>query len=245
MVQNAHVDVADPGRNTQPSAWTSGDSYRHTPSLGAATFARRLVGDVGPTRLTSLTTAFDALTTTTQRELEGLTARHHGPDDRHSSHPLVIVHPLSGRKTLYVNPEYTTGVDGIADLEGLALINQLTEHCQRDEFVGEFDWEAGTLLLVDHRCVWQFDHGMGESLLQTATIEGDELMPARQPDRREPTIVERAGATIAGGVITAAMAGIAEVVEPEKARSDIEIVAEAPEQEPLTPLDFGDLPPLD
>lgn len=64
-------------------------------------------------------------------------------------------------------------------------------------------------------------------------------------DAPPPTVRERAGST-AAGVVVAAMLGVGEVIEPEKVSTPIEIVGEAPEDEPLIDLDFvlGDLPPL-
>lgn len=245
LVQSANVEVPHSVKHALPGLWVGGDSYRRAPSVGAAIVRTPTAIGSAITRLSSLTTAFDALTTATQRELEGLTATHDGPNGQTTSHPVVIHHPVSGRKTLYLNPQFTTSIDDMNDIDGLALINQLTEHCQRAEFIGQFDWEPGTLLLIDHRATWRFDQIAHAGDLCPVGIAGNELAPARQPDRREPTIVERAGATLAGGVITAAMTGIADVIEPEKSRPEIEIVAEAPEQEPLTPLDFGGLPPLD
>ena len=77
-------------------------------------------------------------------------------------------------------------------------------------------------------------------------IAGTALTPAVPQDPADPSLVQRAGATLAGGIITAAMTGIAEVIEPERARPDVEIVAEAPDREPLDDgLDFGGLPPLE
>ena len=65
-------------------------------------------------------------------------------------------------------------------------------------------------------------------------------------DPPPPTIRERAGGT-AAGVVVAAMLGIGEVLEPEKTSADIEIVGEAPQDEPILDLDltFGSLPPID
>jgi len=260
-------DVADTENNG--STWHADHSYDEEPALGSILVARELPPVGGDTLFCSMYAAFDALSSATQRELEGLHAVHSAhhvfgtsrndvhtsrpadsaPDDARANvtHPVVIRHPISGRKALFVNPTFTIGIDGMSEIDGLALLNQLFEHCQRDEFIARFDWEPGSVALWDNRAVWHFaknDYPGERRVMHRITIDGCALTPGAQTERSEPTLVQRAGATIAGGVITAAMTGIAEVIDPQKVRQDIEIVSEAPEEEPLTPLDFGPLPPL-
>ncbi len=79
-------------------------------------------------------------------------------------------------------------------------------------------------------------------------VEPDFFAPVdeRLLDPPPPTIRERAGGT-AAGIVVAAMIGIGEVLEPDKARAPVEIVGEAPQDEPIIDLDleFGGLPPID
>jgi taurine dioxygenase len=238
--------------NNIGSRWQADHSYDCEPALGSVLVARELPTSGGDTLFCSMYAAYEALSSTTQRELEGLTALHsaHSVADglEPVKQPVVIRHPISGRKVLFVNPTFTVGIDGVGDIEALALLNQLYEHCQRDEFIGRFCWEPGSVALWDNRAVWHIalnDYPGQRRIMHQITIDGCELTPASTGPRLEPSLVQRAGATLAGGVITAAMTGIAEVIDPEKARHKIEIVSDAPEQEPLTPLDFGGLPPLD
>ena len=256
------------------SGWHADHSYDPEPALGSVLVARELPDTGGDTLFASMYAAFDALSSGTQRALEALTATHsaqhsfgseayadgdHDFDDRLGNaavadsmdavhHPVVIRHPISGRKALYVNPEFTTGIVGMEENEGLALLNQLYEHCQLPEFVARCHWEPGTVALWDNRAMWHLaknDYPGERRVMHRVTIAGTALEPAVRPDRPDPSLTQRAGRTLAGGLITAAMTGIAEVIEPERARQDIEIVSEAPEKEPLNDLDFGGLPPLD
>jgi taurine dioxygenase len=235
--------------NNIGSTWHADHSYDREPSLGSVLVARELPASGGDTLFCSMYAAYDALSSSTQRELEGLTATHSAQQGFEPvEHPVVIRHPLSGRKVLYVNPTFTVGIEGVGEVEALALLNQLYEHCQRDEFIGRFCWEPGSVALWDNRAVWHFapnDYAGQRRVMHRITIDGCALAPASAGPTSEPSLVQRAGATLAGGVIAAAMTGIAEVIDPEKARPEIEIVSEAPEQEPLTPLDFGRLPPLE
>ena len=255
------------------SGWHADHSYDTEPALGSVLVARELPSRGGDTLFASMYAAFDALSSGTQRALEALMATHsarrsfgsaaysdeasfdgrlgnaaHADSMDDVTHPVVIRHPISGRKALYVNPEFTTGIVGMEETEGLALLNQLYEHCQLPEFVGRCSWEPGSVALWDNRAMWHLavnDYAGERRVMHRVTIEGCALEPAVRPDKPDPTLTQRAGRTLAGGLITAAMTGIAEVLEPERIRQDIEIVSEAPKREPLPNLDFGNLPPLD
>ncbi len=227
-------------------AWHALDTAAAHPPLGQAILYRG--GRVpSPVRFASMYAAWGALATSTQRALEGLTGVHEGlTPSTEQRHPLIIRHPRSGQSVPLLNPTSTIAIDGMADEPGLALLNELFEHGQREEFVEEVTWEAGSVVLWDARALWQFDPQptTTAAAFERVDIAGEPVVPAVGVDRSDPSLVQRAGATLAGGILTAAMHGIAEVIDPERARNDVEIVSEAPEEEPLLGLDFGDLPPL-
>jgi len=228
--------------------WNAGDTGRPKPMLGTLSALRGNAG-AHDSRFASTYVAIDHLSSTTRTALEGLQGVHASETDPIATvtHPLVIRHPLSGRKALFANPSTTVGIDGMSEAAGLALLNELFEHGQREECVGTVSWEPGTVVLWDSRAMWKFEPSHADpELLVTMEISGAELKPAVARDASDPSLVQRAGATLAGGIITAAMTGIAEVIEPERVRPDVEIVAEAPDREPLDDgFDFGGLPPLD
>lgn len=239
--------VSDDRASNISGAWHALDTARTEPLTGQAVLFRGGSHELGHTRFASMYAAWDALASSTQRALEGLTGIHeHASQAQPVRQPLIIRHPRSGRPVPLLNPTSTIAIDGMADEPGLALLNELFEHGQREEFVEHVNWEPGTVVLWDARAQWQFDAEPASSAarFERVDIPGEPLAPAVRIDRNDPSLVQRAGATLAGGIITAAMHGIAEVIEPERARSDIEIVSEAPEEEPLLGLDFGDLPPL-
>lgn len=235
-------------------SWHAGDSYREVPSLGSAVLMRSS-SSPHETLFASTSAAFAALSGPTQRALEGLRAVHEATYEtgkesnrQRAVHPIVIRHPISGNETLYVNPAHTIRVEGMAEGPSLELLNQLFEHGQRDEFIAHLDWEPGSLVMWDSRAFWTLDRHqpLETPRFERLTIAGTKLTAAVRQDPRDLTRVERAGATLAGGIITAAMMGIAEVLEPDRAKPDIEIVSEAPDREPLDDdFNFGELPPLD
>jgi taurine dioxygenase len=67
-------------------------------------------------------------------------------------HPAVTVHPVTGRRALYVNPVYTTRFEGWMKEESAALLAHLYRHSINENFTCRLRWSAGTLAIWDNRC---------------------------------------------------------------------------------------------
>ncbi|MDE2008092.1 MAG: TauD/TfdA family dioxygenase [Rhodospirillales bacterium] len=87
------------------------------------------------------------------RKLMGLseTAQQAVPDA--VRHPLIRVHPETGRESLYINPIRIEAIDGLAEAEALALLDALLAHATRPEFEYRHVWRAGDLVMWDNRCL--------------------------------------------------------------------------------------------
>ena len=66
------------------------------------------------------------------------------------THTLVQTHPTSGVKTLCLDPSTMVGIEGMDEAEGRALLDELTEHATRSEFVYSYDWRPGDLIMWDN-----------------------------------------------------------------------------------------------
>lgn len=66
-------------------------------------------------------------------------------------HPVVRVHPRTGRRSLFVNPGYTMCINGVPSDESEAILGALFEHSQRDEFCYRHHWTVGQLVGIDNR----------------------------------------------------------------------------------------------
>jgi taurine dioxygenase len=90
-------------------------------------------------------------------------------------HPVVIRHPETGRKALYVNPGFTLRFDGWTDEESRPLLDYLYRRAVRPEFTTPFHWREGSLAFWDNRSTWHFavnDHHGERRLLHRITIAG-------------------------------------------------------------------------
>jgi taurine dioxygenase len=176
--------------------WHTDHSYDQIPALGSMLYAREVPPSGGDTLFASMTAAFDALSTGLKEALEELDAVHSSRhvfgaqtkkgdlDDRLGNpdaatqdavHPVVIRHPLSGRKALYVNPGFTLRFDGWTDQESAPLLNFLYQHASRPEFTVRFQWQPGSMAFWDNRSTWHYalnDYQGHRRLMHRITLEG-------------------------------------------------------------------------
>ncbi|HWL63397.1 MAG TPA: TauD/TfdA family dioxygenase [Steroidobacteraceae bacterium] len=73
-----------------------------------------------------------------------------------AAHPLVRTHARSGEKSLYVDPSYAIGIEGMHGNESAPLLEMLTDHLTQPAFTCRLRWEPDMLVLWDNRlCVHQ------------------------------------------------------------------------------------------
>ncbi len=179
--------------------WHTDHSYDHEPALGSILVARELPEKGGDTWFTSMYKAYEALSPGLQKTLEGLSAVHSakhvfGSDVGYRDatqgrignaqaadvledpvHPVVIKHPLSGKKALYVNPGFTLRIDGWTQEESEPLLNYLYEVAVRDSHVTRFTWQPGSIAFWDNRATWHFaqnDYQGERRIMHRITIDG-------------------------------------------------------------------------
>ena len=180
--------------------WHTDHSYDQIPALGSLLYAREVPERGGDTLFASMYRAFDALSPGMQKMLLGMNAVHSSrhvfgaaanrPADlaqrlgnnelatQDAVHPVVITHPLSGRKALYVNPGFTVCFEGWTAEESRPLLDYLYRHASRPEFVYRFSWRPGSLAFWDNRATWHYavnDYQGERRLLHRITVEGEAL----------------------------------------------------------------------
>jgi taurine dioxygenase len=120
----------------------------------------------GDTMFASMYAAYDALSDRMKKYLEGLTATHDGtrvfgPGTPVSVHPLITRHPVTGRKAIFVNQDFTSHINELPRLEGQRVLQLLIDHCDKPEWTCRFRWTAHSIAFWDNRCthhkaVWDY-----------------------------------------------------------------------------------------
>ncbi len=145
----------------------------------------------GDTLFASMGAAHDALSEPMKRFLEGLTAIHDGehvyrgryeiesPADKvypKAEHPVIRTHPVSGRKTLFVNSSFTTRIVQLRKAESDAVLGMLYRHIETPEFHCRFQWRPNSVAFWDNRCTQHYalnDYHGHRREMHRVTIEGD------------------------------------------------------------------------
>ena len=105
-------------------------------------------------------------------------AKFAGVEDKNAqpqSHPVVRTHPVTRRKSLFVNPLFTQHFDGMSREESAGLLDYLYKHITRYEFVYRHRWQTGDIVMWDNRCALHYavhDYGDEKRVLHRTTIVG-------------------------------------------------------------------------
>ncbi len=141
----------------------------------------------GDTMWTSLYAAYDELSEPMKALCEGLTALHdalpHNRPETMTIHPVVRVHPETGRKALYVNEHFTRRIVEMNASESETLLGYLTRWVSNPRFTVRYNWQPGTIGIWDNRCTQHFvlNDFSGERVIQRVTVVGDEVVGAEPP----------------------------------------------------------------
>ena len=146
--------------------WHSDLTCDPAPPLGSILYMPVVPESGGDTVFASMYAAYDTLSDRMKAYLEGLRAVHDAnpvyqklfPDlDRkynRSVHPVVRTHPVTGKKLIFVNPSYTTHIEGMPEDESAAILNFLYVHCMNPNYQVRFRWRANSVAFWDNRCTW-------------------------------------------------------------------------------------------
>lgn len=178
--------------------WHSDVTWRKAPSLGSVLRARQVPSVGGDTLFADMEAAYAALDEGLRKRLEGLYAIHDNefflagmkaagasPAEVEAKrrqyppvrHPIVRTHPVSGRKSLYVNRAFTRSIEGVAQDEGRALLSRLFRTAWRPEVQCRFRWRPDSVAFWDNRSTQHYaaaDYWPQVRLMERATIIGDE-----------------------------------------------------------------------
>ena len=177
--------------------WHTDHSYDPVPAMGSILVARELPPVGGDTLFASMGAAYDALSDGLKATLATLRAVHsadhiYGHDGIYAKtdqaadlkghdisanavHPVVIHHPVTGRKLLYVNPAFTLHFEGWTREESQPLLQYLYGVAMREEFHCRLRWAPGSVAVWDNRATWHFavnDYHGHKRLMHRITISG-------------------------------------------------------------------------
>ncbi|BCO28416.1 alpha-ketoglutarate-dependent taurine dioxygenase [Rhodoferax lithotrophicus] len=182
----AHPEIevieSTPEKPYAANNWHADITWREQPPLGTSLYAHVIPHLGGDTIWSSQTRAYDRLSRELQVYLETLTAVHtweisgwteyllardHSGEELRAArtkyppveHPVVRVHPITGKKIIYVNPTFTSHIKGLPRPQSDALLGQLFDLTKVPELQVRFQWQEGSLAVWDNRSTQHYAVG--------------------------------------------------------------------------------------
>jgi taurine dioxygenase len=192
------LDGAQGGRNAR---WHTDVTFMPAPPAASVLVGDVMPAFGGDTMWADTRTAYERLSPAVQAAIDTLEAVHRisplaywgepfdtalGRDDAQRLfddaakvppviHPVVRVHPVTGRKNLFVNPGFTTHIVGMSRIESDGLLRLLYEHATQPELVLRHRWRAGDVVIWDNRATMHYavdDYGAAQRCMRRVTIRG-------------------------------------------------------------------------
>jgi len=178
--------------------WHSDETFRPIPPLGSILRCLRIPETGGETLWADMYAAYESLSAKMQNFLSGLEAIHDFKNFRHKFdslpirerhaklaemeeelpnpvHPVVRTHPVTGRKALFVNEQFTIGIKDMREDESRALLDLLIAQARIPEFQFRFHWEVNSMVFWDNRPTQHYaanDYYPQRRTMHRVTIKG-------------------------------------------------------------------------
>ena len=196
----AEVRKAETQRDNIGGGWHTDHSFDQIPAMGSILVARELPPTGGDTLFVGVGAVYDSLSGGLKATLGTLKAVHsadhiYQPGGFYSKsdladeltgqelstravHPVVIRHPVTGRKLLYVNAGFTLHFEGWTREESLPLLTYLSALGSREEFRCRVQWQPGSVAIWDNRATWHLamnDYHGHRRVMHRITLTGEPL----------------------------------------------------------------------
>lgn len=176
--------------------WHSDETFRAEPPMATILVAKEVPAVGGDTIFASMTAAYDGLSDRMQNFISGLEAVHDfkpfkalfdsSLENRRKLqkfeleyppqlHPVVRVHPVSGRKALFVNPQFTIAIKGMDERESRSLLDTLFHQALIPEVQFRHRWAPHTIAMWDNRSTQHYavhDYYPQRRYMERVTIKG-------------------------------------------------------------------------
>ena len=168
-VRPIHAD--EHSKHVAGEEWHTDLSCNEIPPMGSILHLHTLPPLGGDTIWASMYAAYDALSDRMKAYLEGLTATHDGgiafrrfdPNGKYpvAVHKVVVRHPETQRRVLYVNRGFTSHINELPSSESAEVLQLLYRHLEKPDFQVRFRWRQHSIAFWDNRCtqhlaVWDY-----------------------------------------------------------------------------------------
>lgn len=214
--EHPELIVYDNQEGNPPAAtdiWHSDETFRECPPMGTALCSKIIPALGGDTVFCSMAAVYEGLSDRMQQFLSGLEAVHdfkpfkllfsttpegrrklHAYEERYPpvAHPVVRVHPVTGKKAIFVNPQFTLAIRGMEENESRNLLEWLYRRTTTLEYQYRHRWATDMLVFWDNRWIQHaavHDYYPQRRLMERVTIAGDR--PVGDAPSADPATLRR------------------------------------------------------
>jgi taurine dioxygenase len=201
--------------------WHSDETFRAEPPMATVLCAKEVPALGGDTMFVSMSAAFQGLSDRMRRFISGLTAIHDlkpfralfgdSEEDRKNLqrvellyppqvHPVVRIHPASGRSVLFVNPQFTIAIKDMDERESRSLLDTLFQQALTPEYQFRLRWAPHTVAMWDNRSTQHYaihDYYPQRRYMERVTIRGG---PVIGVERADPASIRKTKFIVPEGV---------------------------------------------
>jgi taurine dioxygenase len=195
LVSNKKINGVPVGAFGDGDMWFHIDSgYAEKPYAYTFLYGLELPSWGGDTLFSNMYLAYEALPAPLKQRIAGKKALHVHEYKRnekvaadtdlsntpHWFHPVVITHPKTGRKSLFVDRLMTARIEGVSQQESDDILGQLYEIGEREEFIYAHKWRLGDFVMWDNLATVHARSYFPKEetrLLRRCTVEGELVMP--------------------------------------------------------------------
>jgi taurine dioxygenase len=192
--------------------WHSDETFRAEPPMATILCAKDVPAVGGDTMFVSMAAAYEGLSDRMQQLISGLEGVHDmkpfrplfgkSEEERRrlqhfeliyppQLHPVVRLHPVSGRKVLFVNPQFTIAINGMDERESRALLDLLFHQALVPEYQLRLHWKPHTIAMWDNRSTQHYaihDYYPQRRYMERVTIRGGAVTGV---ERADPASIRR------------------------------------------------------
>jgi len=173
------IVVLDSEAGGKADVWHTDVTFRPDPPICSILHMKVCPPVGGDTMWANMQRAYDELSPPIRELCDGLTAIHSaagfGQPGVTAEHPVVRVHPETGRRALYVNRTFTRRIPQLRPAESRAFLAYLHEHAVQPQFTCRYRWSEGTVGIWDNRVTQHYavDDYVGRRRIERVTVLGD------------------------------------------------------------------------
>jgi len=195
VVERSEVHTIDAAKD-RTDFWHTDITFMQRPAMASLLRSIVVPESGGDTMWSDTRAAYEALAEPLRRLCDELSAFHFEPfyaqavAEGHGNvwegkkltkllpavHPVVRVHPETGRKNLFVNPKFTIRLVDWPEAQSVALLRLLYDHMTDPRFVVRYHWRPGTLAFWDNRATMHYgiyDYAGERRTMHRVTLRGD------------------------------------------------------------------------